>query len=64
VKQAIFDKFMEKFGAARQKRRELEEKQSDYVDEALRRGVEQAGQSEHHSSTRFVTPSEYPTPRH
>ncbi len=38
VKQAIFDKFMEKFGAARRKRRELE-RQEDYVEDVLRRGV-------------------------
>jgi tryptophanyl-tRNA synthetase len=41
VKQAIFDKFMEKFGPARTRRDELI-KQPEYVDEILKRGVEQA----------------------
>jgi tryptophanyl-tRNA synthetase len=41
VKQAIFDKFMEKFGPARARREELV-KQPEYVDEILKRGVEQA----------------------
>jgi tryptophanyl-tRNA synthetase len=41
VKQAIFDKFMEKFGPARTRREELI-KQPEYVDEILKRGVEQA----------------------
>ncbi|NWG13921.1 MAG: tryptophan--tRNA ligase [Acidobacteria bacterium] len=41
VKQAIFDKFMEKFGDARRRRRELE-KEEDYVAEVLRRGVHKA----------------------
>jgi len=41
VKQAIFEKFMERFGPARRRRAELE-KQRDVVAAALRRGVEQA----------------------
>ncbi len=41
VKQAIFDKFMEKFGSARRKRRELE-RQQDYVTDVLRRGADKA----------------------
>ena len=41
VKQAIFDRYMQKFGPARAKREELE-KQPEYVDEILKRGVEQA----------------------
>jgi tryptophanyl-tRNA synthetase len=41
VKQAIFDKFMEKFGPARARREELA-KQPEYVDAILRRGAEQA----------------------
>jgi tryptophanyl-tRNA synthetase len=41
VKQAIFEKFMQRFGAARQKRQELE-KRPDYIAEALRQGVEKA----------------------
>jgi tryptophanyl-tRNA synthetase len=41
VKQAIFDLFMKKFEPMRARRRELEN-QPEYVDEALRRGVEQA----------------------
>jgi tryptophanyl-tRNA synthetase len=41
VKQAIFDRFMERFGPARERRRQLEN-QPEYVDEVLKRGVEQA----------------------
>jgi tryptophanyl-tRNA synthetase len=41
VKQAIFDKFMEKFGPARTRREELA-KQPEFVDEILKRGVAQA----------------------
>lgn len=41
VKQAIFDKFMEKFGPARARREELL-KQPELVDQILKRGVEQA----------------------
>jgi tryptophanyl-tRNA synthetase len=41
VKQAIFDKFMEKFGAARARREELA-RQPEYVDEVLKRGAEKA----------------------
>jgi tryptophanyl-tRNA synthetase len=41
VKQEIFGKFMEKFGPARTRREELA-KQPEYVDEILKRGVEQA----------------------
>jgi tryptophanyl-tRNA synthetase len=41
VKQAIFDKFMEKFGPARARREELL-KQPEFVDQILKRGVEQA----------------------
>jgi len=41
VKQAIFDRFMEKFGPARDRRKELES-QPEYVDEILKRGVDQA----------------------
>ncbi len=41
VKQAIFDKFMEKFGQARARRDELL-RQPEYVDEILKHGVEQA----------------------
>jgi len=41
VKQAIFDKFMEKFGPARTRRAELA-KQPEYVDEILKRGAQQA----------------------
>jgi tryptophanyl-tRNA synthetase len=41
VKQAIFDRFMEKFGPARARRKQLES-QPQYVDEILKRGVEQA----------------------
>ncbi len=42
VKQAIFDRFMERFGPARQRRRELEG-QPEYVEEVMRRGAETAG---------------------
>jgi tryptophanyl-tRNA synthetase len=41
VKQAIFDCFMEKFGSAREKRKQLEQ-QPEYVDQILKMGVEQA----------------------
>jgi len=41
VKQAIFDRFMERFGPARARRRELES-QPDYVEEVMRRGAEKA----------------------
>lgn len=41
VKQAIFDLFMERFGPARERRKQLEN-QPEYVDEVLKRGVEQA----------------------
>ena len=41
VKQAIFEKFMQRFGAARKKRQELE-KEPRYIAEALRQGVEKA----------------------
>jgi len=41
VKQAIFDHFMERFGPARARRKELQG-QPDYVEEVLRRGAEQA----------------------
>ena len=41
VKQAIFDLYMEKFGAMRARRKQLET-QPEYVDEVLKRGVEQA----------------------
>jgi tryptophanyl-tRNA synthetase len=41
VKQAIFDRFMDKFGPARALRKELESK-PEYVDEILKQGVEQA----------------------
>jgi tryptophanyl-tRNA synthetase len=41
VKKAIFEKFMERFGPARRRREELE-KQPDFVEQALRRGVEKA----------------------
>jgi len=41
VKQAIFDRYMERFGPARERRRQLEG-QPEYVDEVLKRGVEQA----------------------
>ncbi len=41
VKQAIFDLFMQKFGPIREKRRQLE-KEPEFVDEVLRKGVDQA----------------------
>lgn len=41
VKQAIFDHFMDRFGPARARRKELQS-QPDYVEEVLRRGAEQA----------------------
>jgi tryptophanyl-tRNA synthetase len=41
VKQAIFDLFMKKFEAMRERRRELETR-PEYVDEILKRGAEQA----------------------
>jgi tryptophanyl-tRNA synthetase len=41
VKQAIFDLFMRRFGAAREKRKQLE-KEPDFVDDVLKKGVEQA----------------------
>ncbi len=41
VKQAIYDKFMERFGEARRRRKELE-KQPEYVEQVLLRGAEQA----------------------
>jgi tryptophanyl-tRNA synthetase len=41
VKQAIFDKFLEKFGPARARRQELL-RRPEFVDEILIRGVEQA----------------------
>jgi tryptophanyl-tRNA synthetase len=41
VKQAIFDHFMQLLGPARARRKELES-QPDYVEDVLRRGVEQA----------------------
>jgi tryptophanyl-tRNA synthetase len=41
VKQAIFDHYMQRFGAARARRRELASR-SEYVEEVLRRGAEQA----------------------
>ena len=41
VKQAIFDHYMKRFGAARARRRELAS-QPEYVEEVLRRGAEQA----------------------
>jgi len=41
VKQAIFDLFMQKFEPMRERRKQLE-KQPEYVDEILKRGVEQA----------------------
>lgn len=43
VKQAIFDKFMEKFGPARARREELV-RHPEYVEEILKRGAEQARQ--------------------
>jgi tryptophanyl-tRNA synthetase len=39
VKKAIFDKFMERFGAVRKRRQELE-KQPDYIESVLLHGVE------------------------
>ncbi len=41
VKKAIFERFMEKFGPARARRKELEN-QPEYVDEILKQGVERA----------------------
>jgi tryptophanyl-tRNA synthetase len=41
VKQAIFDKFMEKFGAARTRREELLNR-PEFLEQILKRGVEQA----------------------
>jgi tryptophanyl-tRNA synthetase len=41
VKQAIFDHYMQRFGAARARRRELASR-PEYVEEVLRRGAEQA----------------------
>jgi len=41
VKQAIFERYMERFGPARERRRQLESR-PDYVDEVLRKGLEQA----------------------
>jgi tryptophanyl-tRNA synthetase len=41
VKQAIYDHFMQRFGPARARRRELES-QPDYVEEVMRRGAERA----------------------
>jgi tryptophanyl-tRNA synthetase len=41
VKQAIYDKFMEKFGPARARREELLSR-PEYLDQILKRGVEQA----------------------
>ena len=41
VKQAIFDLFMNKFGAIREKRRQLEQ-EPELVDEVLKKGVDQA----------------------
>ena len=41
VKKAIFEKFMDRFGAARQRRVELE-KQPEFIEQALRRGMEKA----------------------
>jgi tryptophanyl-tRNA synthetase len=41
VKQAVFDKFMDKFSSIRQRRKELEQ-EPDYIREILRRGAEQA----------------------
>ncbi len=41
VKQAVFDRFMEKFGPARQRRKDLEN-EPEYILEILRRGAEQA----------------------
>jgi tryptophanyl-tRNA synthetase len=41
VKQAIFDHFMSRFGAARERRRQLEQ-EPEFVESVLMRGVEQA----------------------
>jgi tryptophanyl-tRNA synthetase len=41
VKKAILESFMEKFGAARRRRQELDQ-QPDYIEAVLRRGAEQA----------------------
>ena len=41
VKKVVFEKFMERFGPARIRRKELEEEQAT-IDEVLRRGAEQA----------------------
>jgi len=41
VKQAIYDHFMRKFGAARARRRELDSR-PDYVEEVMRKGAEKA----------------------
>lgn len=41
VKQAIFDLFMKQFGPAREKRKQLE-RQPEFVDEVLKKGLEQA----------------------
>jgi tryptophanyl-tRNA synthetase len=41
VKQAIFDLFMERFGPARERRKQLE-KESEYINEVLARGAERA----------------------
>jgi len=46
VKQAIYDNFMERFGAARRRRKELEE-QPEYVEQVLMRGAEQARTAGH-----------------
>jgi tryptophanyl-tRNA synthetase len=43
VKKAIFESFMERFGAARRRRQELDQ-QPDYIEEILRRGAEKARQ--------------------
>jgi tryptophanyl-tRNA synthetase len=41
VKQAIYDRYMEKFGPMRERRKQLDN-QSDYVEAVLTKGVEQA----------------------
>ncbi len=41
VKQAIFDRYMEKFASIRERRKQLES-HPDYVEEVLKKGVEQA----------------------
>jgi tryptophanyl-tRNA synthetase len=41
VKQAVFDRFMERLGPARERRKQLA-KEPEYVEKVLRRGVEQA----------------------